>query len=145
MTWISELFLNYYFLSFAIAWILSILIKTLLTSWNRKKNLDIADGFKNGGMPSSHSTVVSAITFSIFMLQGFSSLFFVSLVFSLIIISDAFRLRKNVGIQGQEINLLLKKSKKKPIDIVYGHTFTQVVAGMFLGVIISYLVFITLF
>ncbi len=145
MGWASELFLNYHFLAFAIAWILSILIKTALAAWSKKKNPDIADGFKNGGMPSSHSTVVSAITFSIFMTQGFSAVFFVSLVFSLIVISDAFRLRRNVGIQAEQLNLLLKKSKQKTIDVVYGHTLPQVLAGIILGVVISYMIFIIIF
>lgn len=142
---LSELFLDYHFLAFVIAWILSIVIKTSLVAWDNKKNPDITDGFKNGGMPSSHSAVVSAITFSVFMTQGFSPLFFVSLVFSLIIISDAFRLRRNVGLQAEQLNMLLKKSKQKPINVVHGHTLPQVIAGIILGIVVSYIIFVILF
>jgi acid phosphatase family membrane protein YuiD len=140
-----DLLTNYYFLSFIVAWILSILIKTGLNAYRNKKNPDIKDGFKNGGMPSSHSTVVSAITFSIFLTNGLSPTFFVSLVFSMIIISDAFRLRRNVGLQAEQLNILLKKSKQKTINVVHGHTLPQVIAGILLGVLTSYLVFIILF
>jgi len=145
MAWFRELFFNYYFLSFTTAWILSILIKSGLAALQKKKNLDISDGLKNGGMPSSHSTVVSAITFAIFLRQGFSSLFFVSLVFSLIIISDAFRLRRNVGLQAEQLNILLKKSKQKTVSVVHGHTIPQVIGGIALGLIVAYLFFLILF
>lgn len=145
MSGIIDLLKNYYFLAFIIAWVLSILIKTALVALNKKKNPDIKDGFKNGGMPSSHSTVVSAITFSIFLTSGLSPTFFVSLVFSMIIISDAFRLRRNVGLQAEQLNILLKKSKQKTVNVVHGHTFPQVIVGIMLGVIISYIMFLILF
>lgn len=145
MVLINELFLNYYFLSFIIAWILSVIIKTGLVAWDKKKNPEIADGLKNGGMPSSHSSLVSAITCSILLTQGFSSLFFVSLAFSLIIVSDAFILRRNVGLQAEELNKLLKKAKQKPVSVVHGHTFMQVIAGIFLGILTSFLLFVLFF
>ncbi len=129
--------LNYLFVAFASAWILSIIIKTILTALTQKKNPDIRDGFHNGGMPSSHSTVVSAITAAIYFAEGFSPLFFVALVFSLIIISDAFRLRYQVGLQGDALNKLLKKAKEKPLTVVYGHTLLQVMAGILLGIIVA--------
>jgi len=145
MSSIIDLLTNYYFLAFIIAWILSIIIKTALVALKKKKDPDIKDGFKNGGMPSSHSTIVSAITFSIFLTNGLSPTFFVSLVFSMIIISDAFRLRRNVGLQAEQLNILLKKSKQKTVDVVHGHTFAQVIAGILLGIIVSYLMFLIMF
>lgn len=145
MSAIIDILMNYYFIAFVIAWILSIAIKTGLAAWDKKKHPDITDGFKNGGMPSSHSTVVAAITFAVFLTQGVSSTFFVSLVFSLIIISDAFRLRRNVGIQAEQLNILLKKAKQKSINVVHGHTLAQVIAGILLGLVVSYIVFMVMF
>lgn len=138
----EEFFLNYYFLSFIISWILSVLIKSFLSS---RKGFSIKNGFKNGGMPSSHSAVVSSITAAIFLNEGFSSLFFVSFVFSLIVISDAFILRRNVGIQGEKINVLLKNSKLEEIKVVYGHTFVQVLCGIALGIFVSVIIKILFF
>ncbi len=137
MNIINDILLNYYFLAFAIAWILSIIIKTLITAIKQQKDIDIKDGFQNGGWPSSHSTVVSAITAAIFIVQGATPVFFISLVFSLIIIGDAYRLRLYVGYQGDALNKLLVQAKQKPLKVVYGHTVLQVVAGILLGVMVA--------
>lgn len=145
MAWFNELFLNYYFLSCLIAWILSVVLKMFISSVLKNKSLDVKDGFKNGGMPSSHSALVTSITFSVFLMQGFSSLFFVALAFALIIMSDAFMLRYNVGLQAQELNVLLGKAKRKPIPIVKGHTFAQVVGGAAIGLIVPYVLYLILF
>lgn len=145
MVWLTGLFLNYYFLACAIAWIISVLLKILLSSVLKNKSLDVKDGFKNGGMPSSHSALVTSITFSVFLMQGFSSLFFVSLAFALVIMSDAFMLRYNVGLQAQELNVLLRKAKRKPLPVVNGHTFVQVLGGAAIGLIVPYLLYSIIF
>ncbi len=145
MAWFNELFLNYYFLACAIAWILSVALKIFLSSVLKNKSLDVKDGFKNGGMPSSHSALVTSITFSVFLMQGFSSLFFVALAFALIIMSDAFMLRYNVGLQAQELNVLLGKAKRKPLPVVKGHTFAQVVGGATIGLIVPYVLYLIIF
>jgi uncharacterized protein len=144
MAWLAELLSNYLFLSFVISWIVSILLKTFFKSLKDGK-FDVLSGLKNGGMPSSHSTVVSAITMAVFLSSGPSELFFVSLVFSLIIISDAFGLRQHVGIQGDHINLLSKKLRQDPIDVVYGHTLIQVIIGILIGMVTSILLYIVIF
>ncbi|MGV8150689.1 MAG: divergent PAP2 family protein [Candidatus Woesearchaeota archaeon] len=137
MNVIYSIITNYYFLSFVIAWILSVIIKTGIVALKNRSVPKISEGLQNGGMPSSHSAVVSSITAAIYLMQGLSGTFFVSLVFSLIVISDAFMLRYNVGIQAQELNILLKKSKRNPIKIVHGHTFAQVIGGIILGIAVS--------
>jgi hypothetical protein len=102
----------------------------------------VKDGFNNGGMPSSHSAVVASITTALLLKTGFSEIFFVSLVFSLLVISDAFIVRKNVGLQGDTINGLLKRSGENPISVVYGHSFMQVIAGIVLGVACSAILYV---
>ncbi|GIU69904.1 MAG: membrane protein [Candidatus Woesearchaeota archaeon] len=133
----DDFLLSYYFLSFIISWIMSVLIKSFLFYF-KSRTFSFKEGLKNGGMPSSHSAVVSAITFSVYFKEGFSSAFFVSMVFSLIIVSDAFILRRNVGIQAEKLNILLEKSNQQTIEVVNGHTFKQVIAGIVLGFIVSY-------
>ena len=145
MNIITGILLNYYVLAFAIAWILSILFKTITTALHLQKSLDVMDGFKNGGMPSSHSTVVTAITTAVFLDQGPGPLFFVSLVFALIIIGDACRLRLYIGHQGDALNALLIKAKEKPLNVVYGHTVLQVAAGILLGVLVAGTMYVVVF
>ncbi len=134
----------YYIIAVLSAWLFSILLKSALVAF-KEKRFSLKKGFLNGGMPSSHSAVVSSLTASVFMLQGFSDLFFVSLVFSLIIVSDAFGVRRNVGLQGDSLNAVLKGLKKSPVKVVYGHTFFQVFAGIVIGVLAAVITYYTWF
>lgn len=129
----QELFLNYYFLLFISAVVFSVFLKAVLHSWKRKTRFNLKGGFQNGGMPSSHTTVVSALTFGLLFRTGLSDLFFISAIFASIVISDAVRIRKNIGLQGEKLNELLRKFDEKTIHVVYGHSFVQVLAGMLLG------------
>ena len=142
---VHDLFLNYYFLTFIAAWITSILLKAGLHSWKIRRRFNLKDGFQNGGMPSSHTTIVSALTFSLLFRTGLSDLFFISAIFALIVMSDAIRIRKNVGLQGEKLNELLKKFDEKTIRVVYGHSFAQVFAGMVLGLFCAFIFKIILF
>ena len=138
---INGLLLNYYFISFIFAWIAATVIKSIILSF-QGRGFSLKEGFENGGMPSSHSAVVTAITMAILLKTGFSEYFFIALVFSSIVISDAFRVRKNLGEQGDKLNLLLKKSKQKTIEVIYGHSFLQVLAGILLGIICSLVIYL---
>jgi acid phosphatase family membrane protein YuiD len=133
MDFVHDLFLNYYFLTFIAASVLSISLKALLHAWKHRVGFSMKDGFQNGGMPSSHTAVVSALTFSLLFRTGLSDLFFISAIFASIIINDAVRIRKNVGLQGEKLNELLRKFDEKTIHVVYGHSIAQVFAGMLLG------------
>jgi len=144
MNIINDVLLNPYILSFLVAWIISILIKAYMKSRQHGNRFDIFSGIENGGMPSSHSTVVSAITVAILLREGFSSVFVLAFIFSMIIIADSFGLRQNVGIQGDALNGLLEKSKEKTIKVVYGHTFFQVIVGIVLGALVSIILFFLL-
>ena len=138
---IIDFFANYYFASFFVAWLSACLLKATVSAFKKKGRFILKDGFTNGGMPSTHSTVVSAITTAVFLTTGLSPIFYVSLVFSLIIVSDAFGVRKNLGVQGETLNKLLKELKKDPVKVVYGHSFFQVLAGIFWGIFVATLLF----
>jgi hypothetical protein len=96
-------------------------------------------------MPSGHTTVVCALTFSLLFKTGLSDLFYISAIFSSIVINDAFRLRKNIGVQGDKLNELLKEFNEKPVQVVYGHSFTQVLGGILLGFLCALLFKLILF
>ena len=89
---------------------------------------------ETGGMPSSHSAAVTALTTSIFVLQGPSALFWASLVFAAVVIRDAFGVRRSVSDQAQIINTLLSKADmEKKVNIILGHTPLQAVIGVLVG------------
>ncbi len=133
-------FSNYYFLAFFIAWLSSCFIKSALVAYREKRMLRLSEGFSNGGMPSSHSASVAAITIALLIKTGLSDVFYLSLVMSLIVITDAFGVRQNIGLQGETLNKLLKSFKKNPVKIVYGHTFFQVIMGIVWGSFVAVLV-----
>jgi len=145
MAWYMNLFGSFYFLSFSIAWLTGVLLKAILISTGEKKKFNIFDGLKNGGFPSTHSIAIFSITTAIGLINGFSDIFFVSLVIALIIASDAVGVRQNVGIQGEIINQLTKIGKHKKIKVVRGHTLLEVVGGIMWGVIVTLAIFLIMF
>ena len=89
-------------------------------------------------MPSTHASVVSALTCSVFLYEQFSNLFYVSLIFSLIIIRDAAGLRMHVSRQAKKINMLMKS---KELTEMLGHQVIEIFAGVVLGIIIAVITF----
>ena len=70
--------------------------------------------FETGGMPSSHSALITGATSGIGFELGFdSSIFALSVAIALIVMYDASGVRKSAGIQAAEINKLSKKLDPK--------------------------------
>ena len=64
--------------------------------------------FETGGMPSSHSALISGVTAGIGLQIGFDNpIFALSVAVSLIVMYDASGIRKSSGIQASEINKIL--------------------------------------
>ena len=97
--------------------------------------------FETGGMPSSHSALITGVTSGIGIQLGFDSpLFALAIALSLIVMYDASGVRKSAGIQAAEINNLSKKlDPKSKVDLkeTLGHTKLEVVVGSLLGPLIT--------
>ena len=96
----------------------------------------LRDLTKSGGMPSSHSAFVSALTFSIGYQKGFTSeIFALSAVFTSIVIHDAVRVRGAVGRLEQTLNRLIVNENRDipqlPEDL--GHTELETLVGVIFG------------
>lgn len=96
--------------------------------------------FDTGGMPSSHTAVVVALTTAIGMLTGVrGSLFSVCLIFSFYFIAEAGGLRRDVGRQARALNALLDHLRERGaidqqrLKELVGHTWTEVGGGLLLG------------
>lgn len=88
-----------------------------------------------GGMPSSHSAFVASLTAEMAFTQGLNSaIFALSLVFAIIVIRDASGLRNYIGKANNEINKLNNNSN---LNEKIGHTWTEILAGCLLGIIIA--------
>ena len=100
--------------------------------------------WRTGGMPSSHSALVIALSTAIGITNGINSdVFVLSLFFTLVVIRDAVGVRRAAGLQARAINMLGSKTSKrlkfqfKPVKEVHGHTFPQVVVGSLIGFLIA--------
>ena len=95
-----------------------------------------------GGMPSSHTAITVALTAAVAYESGVTSLFFVCVIFSLIVIRDSMGVRASVGEQAKVLNALSSRLKlKKKVQIVLGHTPFQVAVGFTVGLAVATLVY----
>ena len=97
--------------------------------------------FETGGMPSSHSALISALSAGIGWELGFDNpAFALSVGISLIVMYDASGIRRSAGMQAIEINKIsreLDKNKEIFLKESLGHTKLEVVVGSFLGPLIT--------
>ena len=97
--------------------------------------------FETGGMPSSHSALITGVTSGIGFELGFDSpIFALAAAVSLIVMYDASGVRKSAGIQAAEINKLSKNlNPNSDINLkeTLGHTKLEVIVGSFLGPLIT--------
>ena len=97
--------------------------------------------FETGGMPSSHSALITGVTSGIGFQLGFDSpIFALAIAVSLIVLYDASGVRKSAGNQATEINKLSKKlDPKNPVALkeTLGHTKFEVIVGSILGPLIT--------
>ena len=97
--------------------------------------------FETGGMPSSHSALITGATSGIGYELGFdSSIFALSVAVALIVMYDASGVRKSAGLQAAEINKLSKKIDPQSellLKETLGHTKLEVIVGSFLGPLIT--------
>lgn len=116
--------------------IISQSIKIIIEYFDTKK-IDFMRFFDGmGGMPSTHSAVVSSISTLVYIDYGISSvLFSITLIFSLIVIYDSMGIRYECSKQAKIINEKFGTDLKDKL----GHKPIEVLVGIILGMILSYL------
>jgi|TARA_Y100000310_G_scaffold187486_2_gene187525 hypothetical protein len=133
---IANLLMNNIFLSILLAGVASQLTKILIFKLKYKQKFHYKDLIVTGGMPSAHSALVGSLTTIIWLNEGFSTLFFAVLTFSLIVLRDAIGVRRSVGEEGKVIEKIIKYEKIKISKFHYalGHTPKQVAVGLIIGI-----------
>lgn len=109
----------------------------VIDSSARKKRFDPAAMLRTGGMPSSHSTLITSLAISIGFVEGFlSTIFLLALGVAMIVIRDAFGVRRHVDHLSKTVDKIIKV-KKLTINSVLkitGHTPVQAIAGVAIGI-----------
>lgn len=139
---------NTILISAAFAWFVAQLLKVFIDMW-RYKSFSLKKMFESGGMPSSHSSTVSALASSSLLVYGISSFeFAVTFILATIVMYDALGVRRETGKQAKLLNIFLDSDIFKSTDMevfdeklkeLVGHTPIQVFMGAVLGIIIGVL------
>lgn len=125
-------------LSIIISWIIVKIIKTI-NQTKKDKGFNWKTLLYDGGMPSSHSVLVSSLATSMFLETGFSHLFIISAVLALIVMWDAQKVRLVTQHQSIALNKLIHEGKK--LNEHVGHTPAEVLVGMLFGIIVPIIVY----
>ena len=95
-----------------------------------------------GGMPSSHSAVVTSLATLVGKNEGITSpIFAVAIIFAFVVMYDAAGVRRAAGKQAKLLNKLVETPGLSGVQVgeklveVLGHTPTQVIVGATIGVI----------
>ncbi len=146
MAYFQALFSNDVFLASFWGWFVAQLLKVVITLITEKK-LNLYRMVGSGGMPSSHSSMVMALSTSVGLVDGYQSVTYaVALCFALIVMYDASGVRRAVGKQAIILNTMLDDLyQHKPIQHdrlkeLVGHTPYEVLVGAALGIFIAHLV-----
>ena len=134
---------NKVLVSVVVAGVLCQLLKILIFIFVHKQRLHVKDIVVTGGMPSTHSALVWAMAVSIFLSEGISTAFVLSVVLLVIVLRDAMGVRRTAGEEGHIIHQIIKKTNLKIKEYHYamGHTPKQVVVGSVIGIAVSFIVY----
>jgi acid phosphatase family membrane protein YuiD len=125
------------------AWALAQMIKLPLEYFrSREWKWDLI--LQSGGMPSSHSALITSTALATGLFEGFDSTYFgIAVAVAFVVIYDAVGVRRQSGIHAQRINVLfdelLHKHTLNQDDLreVLGHTPLEVVGGILLGITVA--------
>ena len=138
-----DLLQNRAFIAGLIAWSLAQVIKIPLDFF-RTRRWNWALLFTTGGMPSSHSSLMTATTLAIGLYHGFDHpAFALGVALTMIVTYDAAGVRHQAGIHAQRINVLFDELlhghpiNQRDLREVIGHTPLEVAGGILLGLIVA--------
>jgi uncharacterized protein len=111
-----------------------------------RRRVDFTRLLGTGGMPSSHSASVTALTVAVGIEQGWNSTIFGAVAFlSLIVMYDATGIRRAAGRQAQILNRMLEdlkdlhKLQGERLKELLGHTPLEVLVGAAYGAFVAFL------
>lgn len=145
---IKLLFANPVCLAAIFSWFCAQFIKTIISLIYGKIH-SIGELFsylvwKTGGLPSSHTALVTSLCTTIGFRNGVSSdIFMLCICFLMVTIRDALGVRLSSGRQAQKLNQIGKELEEKniidykPVKEVNGHTPLEVAVGFVLGLFIG--------
>ena len=143
---LSGVFQNPVFIATLVASFLAQILKLPLC-YLRSREWDWSLLFSTGGMPSSHSAVVTAAAIGVGHYAGFNTpLFGLAFAVATVVIYDSTNIRRQAGFHAQQINRIIKElfaGEAKPIEEfkelreVLGHLPAEALGGIILGILVN--------
>ena len=140
----AQLFENDVLICAATAWLIAQVLKTLI-NWRLTHSFSLRRMIGMGGMPSSHTAFLIAMTSMVAYREGLGSTFF-ALAFALtvVVVYDAMGVRYQTGKQSHVINKILHQmlvegqplTDETLLELV-GHTPTEVFFGGIIGLLVQ--------
>ncbi len=131
---------NRILLSSFVAWAVAQVSKTILDLFRQRK-LILSRLVSSGGMPSSHSALVTGLATATGRVMGLGSASFaIAVVMASIVMYDAAGVRRAVSIQARILNQMIEEAfqgspmAEKRLRELIGHTPIQVLVGALLGI-----------
>ena len=140
---LAALFQNKVLIAGLTAWALAQVIKIpLYFLQTRRWNWALL--LTTGGMPSSHSALMMAVTLASGLYYGFDHpTFALGVAITMVVTYDAAGVRQQAGIHAQRINVIFEELlrghpiNEKDLREVLGHTPMEVAGGILLGLVVA--------
>ncbi len=138
---------NRVLLSALVAWSLAQILKVPLDFF-RTRRWNWALLLSVGGMPSSHSALVTSIAMGTGLHAGFdSTVFAVAASVAMVVVYDSTGVRRQAGIHAQRINVLFNEllaghpvSERQLLEVL-GHTPREALGGVLWGIVVPVLMY----
>lgn len=121
--------------------VLGVQLFKFVWEWIRARDFDLRVLTRAGGMPSSHSAMVTSLATAIGYRQGMrSDLFALAVVLALIVMYDAAGVRQSAGKQARVLNQILRELfsgqpvSEQELKELIGHTPFEVFVGALVGI-----------
>ena len=139
--YIKAFFTNYLLVSAMLGWLFAQIIKVFTGLYQRRNMGFFKILFSTGGMPSSHSSTVVALSTAAAFQEGLDSpIFAVCAILSMVVMIDASGVRYETGKQAVLLNKISREIFSGDTELMnsglkelVGHTPFQVVMGALLG------------
>jgi acid phosphatase family membrane protein YuiD len=135
-----------------VAWAVSQTLKFVILLI-KEKQLDFNHLVESGGMPSSHSAMVTTLATSVAITHGMGSAFFaIATIFALVVMYDSSGVRQSVGEQAVVLNRIIRELRQhrpmaeveRDLKELMGHTSFEVYIGGIIGLAIALLWYLVL-
>ena len=139
---IESLINNVVFIAVMSSAVISQILKIILNIIKDRKGFALTDLVVTGGMPSTHSALVSSL-FAILLLEtGLGAGTIIAIVLFIIVITDSMGVRRTAGEDAKAVNKIIKLEKLRMHLLHYssGHKPIQVLAGIGIGFFVAVVV-----